>query len=259
MEIKGSNRLEYLDSARGLAAISVVWGHFLFQYGIQDSIPVIAYSPLRIFYNAIPAVSFFFVLSGMVLSYKYFARPLQLNYKQYFITRIFRIYPAFLVVLLLSFIIQFFWYKQIITSPQIATGRDFWSETISSVKLLKEAALFSNISGSSALVSQRWSVIVEMQISLLIPFMILITQKSIYWLFSLVLLIMIFFYESPPAVYFLHFGLGIFIAYKNKEIITAWNSGNYLQKILFFIAGLLLYNYRYMVPFLQQVLLPEQS
>lgn len=248
MEVKTGKRLEYLDSARGLAAIFVVWGHFIFQYGMQDSFPVIAFSPLRFFYNAIPSVSFFFVLSGMVLSYKYFSKNLQVNYTEYVIARLFRIYPAFLVVLLLSFFLQYFFYHPVITDPAMAQGRDFWIEQVPPASLIKESILFSDIKGSSTLVSQRWSLIVEIQISLLIPFMILITQKSKYWLLAFVACVMIIFHESFPAVYFLHFGLGIIIALKNKDIAAKWKTYGRVQKILIFIAGIMLYNYRYMVP-----------
>jgi peptidoglycan/LPS O-acetylase OafA/YrhL len=258
MGIKTNKRLEYLDSARGLAAIFVVWGHFLFQYGVQDNIPAIAHSPLRIFYNAIPAVSFFFVLSGMVLSFKYFAKPVPINYKEYVIARLFRIYPAFLVVLLISFIIQAFFYKQAANISPIADGRDFWAGTIPAVGLMKEAFLFLNLQGSSSLVSQRWSLIVEIQISLLMPFMVLIAQRGIKWLFAFAFCIIIFLHDAFSSIYFMHFALGLFIAYRYKEIISRWSEAGKLSRIIFFTAGLLLYNYRYMIPYLQQAVLPGQ-
>jgi peptidoglycan/LPS O-acetylase OafA/YrhL len=259
MEVKTGNRLEYLDSARGLAAIFVVWGHFIFQYGMQESFPIIAFSPLRFFYNAIPSVSFFFVLSGMVLSYKYFSKNLQVNYTEYVIARLFRIYPAFIVVLLLSFFLQYFFYHPVATVPTMAAGRDFWSEHIPLIKIIKEAVLFSDIKGSSTLVSQRWSLIVEIQISLLIPVMILITQKSKYWLLAFVACVMVIFHESFPAVYFLHFGLGILIALKNKDIAAKWTTLGTVQKILLFVTGAMLYNYRYMVPHFMETYVTGQS
>jgi peptidoglycan/LPS O-acetylase OafA/YrhL len=259
MQIKKNNRLEYLDSARGLAAIFVVWGHFIFQYGMQDKYGIVAFTPLRFFYNAIPSVSFFFVLSGMVLSYKYFSKNLAINYKEYIIARFFRIYPAFIAVLLLSFLIQHFLYKQIISTPPMAEGRDFWATAVGIKNLIEEGILFSRLDGSSELVSQRWSLIVEIQISLLVPVMILITQRSIYWLLAFVCCIIIFFHEAFPAVYFLHFGLGILIALENKEIAAKWLTLSFIKKILLFITGALLYNYRYMVPHWQHELIPNES
>ena len=47
-------------------------------------------------FNGSDAVSFFFVLSGFVLSYKYLALGQPLDMKQFYTNRIFRLWPAFL-------------------------------------------------------------------------------------------------------------------------------------------------------------------
>jgi peptidoglycan/LPS O-acetylase OafA/YrhL len=57
-----NKRLVELDSIRGLAAISVLFGHIV----SLSSVPsILAISPLRIFWLGHGAVIFFFILSDM--------------------------------------------------------------------------------------------------------------------------------------------------------------------------------------------------
>jgi peptidoglycan/LPS O-acetylase OafA/YrhL len=60
-------RIEYLDSARGIASMMVVLGHFI-NWRLSNNFWV-KVIPLTIV-GGTDAVSFFFVLSGFVLSYK---------------------------------------------------------------------------------------------------------------------------------------------------------------------------------------------
>ncbi|WP_427137213.1 acyltransferase family protein [Psychrobacillus psychrodurans] len=80
------NNLKWLDGIRGLAALVVVVGHYLCAYypsvftgSVKDShfdglIDVrLADTPFNLFWNGYFAVSIFFVLSGFVLSTKFFS------------------------------------------------------------------------------------------------------------------------------------------------------------------------------------------
>jgi peptidoglycan/LPS O-acetylase OafA/YrhL len=224
----------------------VVWGHFLFQYGVEDSIPIIAYTPLRLFYNAIPAVSFFFVLSGLVLTKKYFEKKAPLNIKSYYVARLFRIYPAFIVVLILSFLLKNYLYRDIGTVPPIASDRLFWEGNISFVSFLKEANLFFNLNGSN-LIPPRWSLVVEIQVSLLIPFFILIAEKKTAWFLGLIAVMMICFWASDCGIFFLmHFAIGMCMA-KYFKNISRRRKG--INMIILLLIGICVYQYRYMVPY----------
>ncbi|HTQ70598.1 MAG TPA: acyltransferase, partial [Acidocella sp.] len=79
------SRFEVLDGMRGVAAISVMLFHF----------PNMSYPFFR---NGFIAVDLFFMLSGFVLAYSYGAR-LQSNmgYFEYILKRIIRLYPMFLL------------------------------------------------------------------------------------------------------------------------------------------------------------------
>ena len=65
-------RLEYLDTLRGLAALSVIAFHYLQAYGPPPGDWIWTRTPLCIFCDGQLAVSVFFVLSGFVLSNRYF-------------------------------------------------------------------------------------------------------------------------------------------------------------------------------------------
>ena len=75
-------RIEYLDSVRGLAALCTLIGHWLFTFEDGRALSMQTAHFLNLFINGSDAVSLFFVLSGLVLSYKYFkTEDLNLNYK----------------------------------------------------------------------------------------------------------------------------------------------------------------------------------
>lgn len=84
--IDTNGRMDYIDGLKGVAALIVFTGHFLIAfYPFFNSrnpeaiffqnhplISFLVFSPLSIFYNGHFAVMIFFVLSGYLLSYKYF-------------------------------------------------------------------------------------------------------------------------------------------------------------------------------------------
>ena len=91
-----NNRLDYLDAMRGIAAMMVLVGHYI-NWKFKDNA---VNQTLSYIFNANDAVSFFFVLSGFVLSWAYFqniSKPLAIN--KYYVNRIFRLHPGYIVAL----------------------------------------------------------------------------------------------------------------------------------------------------------------
>jgi peptidoglycan/LPS O-acetylase OafA/YrhL len=93
-KVKPETHFKFLDSARGIAALMVFAGHH-FSTFLQNR-PKARY--FNFIFNGGDAVSFFFVLSGFVLSYKYIVLNKPLDIRHFYITRIFRIFPAYFVI-----------------------------------------------------------------------------------------------------------------------------------------------------------------
>ena len=100
------NRYEELDSLRGLAAISVFFGHILLVF---NAIPItnllFEYGPLRAAVAGSEAVTLFFVLSGFVLSLPFYNNG-TFNYGKYVVKRIFRIYIPYLIAILFLILLR---------------------------------------------------------------------------------------------------------------------------------------------------------
>ena len=95
-------RIPYLDSIRGIAAMMVLFYHY-FAWLHADTI---AFQGAVFFINGSDAVSFFFVLSGLVLSYKYLHFDAKIQLKRYALHRFFRLFPAFAVAVLANYLFR---------------------------------------------------------------------------------------------------------------------------------------------------------
>ena len=125
---KHSAYLEYLDAARGIAALMMVVYHFInWKHGDGTWAKL-----LSIPFNGADAVSFFFVLSGFVLSYKYMVLGHSLDIGKFYINRFFLLWPAFFLTVLLN---SLYWYRhdlnlENLTSQFIFNQSSFWNEAI---------------------------------------------------------------------------------------------------------------------------------
>ena len=230
-----NHRIGYLDSVRGLAAFSVVVYHVVMAHwgwNLGGKITVF-------FFNGGDAVSLFFVLSGIVLSLRYFQtdEPLALDYKKFAAARIFRLFPAFLIVLAIDYLYiyrhdtYFFW--------NWLTNKYFW---------LEEALL---VRGRSVILLPDWTLGVELAISLLVPFFILIVRFNQKWLLWF-MAVTFFVGKTYYSAFVFHFCLGVWIAYRFKDIqkFDFKRSGLYPYRYLVYLLIFMLYNIRHVVEFL---------
>lgn len=195
----GSRRIEYLDAIRGLAALSVVVYHVLSSHWAWMTEAKLA----MMVFNGADAVAMFFVLSGLVLSYKVFKRDLVIDaayYKTFAISRVFRLYPAFLIMLVIYYFYEHrgesylaLWIDTFLHNPHY-----FWEEAL----LVRD---------HHHLYLPDWTLGVEMALSLLVPFMVLIARKGdklfLYFLIACVVAGKLYISEFT-----LLFGFGILIA-----------------------------------------------
>lgn len=157
-------RIEQLTFTRYIAALTVVFFHYgssVFPANLPLIKPVLAAGPI--------AVSYFYVLSGFIMAIAYY-RPQSkqpFDTKRYWVARLARIYPVYLLALLLMMAAKF-----------KGAGSDLTTVTLS-VSMLQ-----AWIPGFPlTLNAPGWSLSVEAFFYLLFPLLILgIQRRSLLWL-----------------------------------------------------------------------------
>jgi peptidoglycan/LPS O-acetylase OafA/YrhL len=188
-------RLTYLDSVRGIAALMVLFGHFInWKYDTHSTVKIAS-----IFINANDAVSFFFVLSGMVLAYPYLQLDKKLDIGKFYVARAFRIFPAFWVALLLNALYASRHNLDAtgLVDLFVKNKLEFWEEALL-------------IRGFNRYYGAGWTLTIEMCFSFLMPFLILIAKqnrKLLPWL-----LLASFLAINITGLFLFHFVLGLCIA-----------------------------------------------
>lgn len=187
-----------LNELRALAAIAVIFHHIeLFKF--RDHIPSL-YGYLEYFISHLGknAVYLFFVLSGFLITYLLFLEKSEFKtifLKKFYLRRIYRIWPLYYTVLLISvflipFLVNMFqvfeltpYYYNLITDSSNYT----WESMLMYFTFLPNIALKHGFSIPGA--SQSWSIGVEEQFYLLWPLLLLFfNRKTIPYVFILFLL-----------------------------------------------------------------------
>jgi peptidoglycan/LPS O-acetylase OafA/YrhL len=247
--VSTKTHVTYLESIRGLAALTVITEHFIIAYGLpcENALcqQILDSYPLNFWWNGSPAVSMFFVLSGLVLSLKYFrfghSPDLQsFSLNGYIIGRLFRMWLPYCVILLISAGL----YLQTIESPMLKTLLppsdwivEMWhNHPLTIMDMVRESFLL-NLPEMAVLLPQAWTLEIELLLSLLLPVGLLLAERGTAWLiffalFAVTLLDMSFF--------LLHFLLGLMIA-RHYPSIAEYLSRNIWQRWGVLLIGLFLY------------------
>ena len=206
-----TNRIEYLDSIRGVAAMMVVVYHFIgWKWGDYTK-----YHAASMIFNGSDAVSFFFVLSGFVLSYKYLHSDKRLQTSNYLYKRILRLYPAYITTVLINYL---YWNRALLFDGQLATViQDIFLDN--SQKLWQELVMIKN---NHKFYIPGWTLAVEMIFSLLMPVFVFLARKNIkfIWLLIPFTLILGVFEGNHISMFTMHFALGILLAYYYKSAVN---------------------------------------
>lgn len=225
--MKKFERIDYLDSVRGIAAMMVVIYHYIGWHWGKEK----AYHLASMIFNGSDAVSFFFVLSGFVLSFKYLHSNHGIDLGYYTYKRILRLYPAFIVTVLINFV---YWNRDMVLDGDIIgiiiqffkNPNRLWQE------------LFM-VRGQHIYYIPGWTLGVEMALSMMMPIFIYCARKSIYiirWFVP-----MSIFMGAYISDFTFHFLLGILLAYYYYEIqkadwkIKKWYSFRWLIPIIVFV------------------------
>ncbi|MFN0200641.1 MAG: acyltransferase family protein [Bacteroidia bacterium] len=222
-----SERIDYLDSVRGLAAFSVVIYHFI-GWKWADMLR----TKLAFFiFNGSDAVSLFFVLSGLVLSLKYFRKkenPIEItstHYLQYVVNRILRLLPPFIVVFFANYLyihgntMGLVFFKDIIRNEYF-----FWYELI----LMR---------GKNVTYTPGWTLGIEIALSFFVPIGVMLIRQE-KRLFAFVIGAFLLAGGGYYSGFLFHFALGIWIAFHFDTIKNyPWKESKW-------------YRYRYLIYFL---------
>lgn len=238
-----NRRYTYLDSSRGLAALSVVLSHFFGAYGVFKFLKPVEDTPVHIFWHGAGAVSYFFILSGFVLSISFFKdekAAKDFKIAGYLIRRIFRIYPLYILSLCVSYILLQVYLNNaaLIYVPQRSQWViDLWRDNITIKEAFKQSLLLISIPESTTkLLPQGWTLKLEIIYSSLLPIAVLLIKKD----FLLFLFFFIYLYYAGNWAFFA-FALGILIAYYSDFLEKKIENTHPLMIFLYLLVGLILY------------------
>ncbi|MHA4808554.1 acyltransferase family protein [Flavitalea flava] len=237
-------RFPYLDSARGLAALSVVTWHYIVTFFDYHPGNFFTDSPLHFFWYGEADVIFFFIHSGFILTYSYADEKKRISagsYIRFLIERVFRIYPLFLFVLLVSFILKKSVYP---LSPEIYTTKHiqfFWSGDYNWQNLLKDAALIFPSKGEAFyLIPQEWTLTVEVLVGPLVPILAFLLRKIKWiWLYWILVIVSLKFFGMNT--YLFEFAIGVCLFYNWQKINDLWKRLNIFIRIGAVVVSLVLY------------------
>ena len=150
--------LPALTGVRTLLAFAIVLFHFT-PAGIGPLYPIVD--------NGYVFVSFFFLISGYILSYNYLDRPGRLNVRDFWVARMSRLYPVYLLALAL------FW-EMLRVEWQVRSHADFWQGTVASLFLVQ--GFFPNLATFWNTVA--WTLSCEIALYAIFPFLMRVRWPS---------------------------------------------------------------------------------
>lgn len=198
-------RFTTLDSFRGVFALLVVF-HHLHVVG--------AFIELPFFRRAEILLNFFFVLSGFVLAHSYGLKP-QFGFKRFVISRLFRLYPLHVVMLLVFVLfegVRWAAYMKGFTLNNVPfTGLFAPSEILPNLLLVHA---WTPLTETMSFNYPSWSISIEFYIYMLFGALCLLSLRSRFVMFACVAVVAftMIFTENEPLVWRAMLGLSCFFA-----------------------------------------------
>ncbi|MDF2607280.1 MAG: acyltransferase 3 [Bacillales bacterium] len=274
MNLNKSERINSLDSLRGIASMVVVIFHCLISFPIfyyanfkgeysNKFIEFLTISPFKSFWAGNEAVLLFFILSGFVLSLPFLNNSTP-SYFGYIIKRYFRIYIPYIIIIFMSIILMslFGKYTNIDSMSDSYNGR--WNQPVTIKAILGYLIMFNlDKSNVNAVV---WSLFHEMRISIFFPLLMVILIKydwkkalAIALGLNIIILYMFGFLSNvsnnvisglgfsfrETMYYTTFFILGASFAKYRNFILSMFYPLKYLQKFFIFVLSIFLINNRW--------------
>jgi peptidoglycan/LPS O-acetylase OafA/YrhL len=233
-----NNRYHFLDSSRGLAAFVVLLAHT-----IKTFSPTIYQSSFRFVWDSEAAVLFFFILSGFVLAESIRSEKLTINsYFKFAFKRICRIYPVFIVVLILAFLLY-----PLFDNPISGWLTEYWQNQPTTFDAIKQSILIVRMPNQPAgrILPHDWTLSIEILISLALPFLAWISKRN-SWLVLILTYVMV--KTMPIDSFIFDFAIGVFISSKKDYLISVWKKINFLGHSLLVIFGLIMLQISLLLP-----------
>jgi peptidoglycan/LPS O-acetylase OafA/YrhL len=171
-------RFYELDSLRGVAALTVVFHHFS-RICPEHLTHLLIRTPLRLLIAGHQAVILFFLLSGFVLTLPY-KKKNSLSYGPFLLKRVCRIYLPYLGALALAILCD-------LSFPAHGPSNNYWinytwSQPVTARLVLQHVLFLGNYNWFQ-LNTAFWSLVYEMRISLIFPFIaIAVLRLRSIWL-----------------------------------------------------------------------------
>jgi len=240
-----SNRIDSLDSIRGLAALAVLLGHTAGAFVLPTAwtrLPIV-----NIFFDGRSAVTMFFVLSGFVLSRPYLSAavigqaPRVLCLRTFYLRRITRIYIPWLIIFGLSALAQITVFRQYATVPaQSEWLQGFWNLPQSFSSVLRQFGFLLH-NPAQMLLPQDWSLGVELKGSALVPLFLLLVRRHVLSLLAVGCLILV---GVNTGQYYVSFILGVILSRYHGAIESKLRLWTTASKVSVLMIGILLYQSR---------------
>ncbi|KIL35973.1 hypothetical protein SD71_11590 [Cohnella kolymensis] len=165
-------RFHQLDALRGLAALVVLIRH---SFDVVMHLPsFLEESPLYLFVGGHEAVIFFFILSGFVLSLPFY-KGKEFAYFPYLVKRVSRIYLPFMAAMIVALMMSQMLYQGGVTHLS-AWMSNKWSIEVTGSTVLEQLNILGNHE-TRTYNPVVWSLIHEMRISLIFPFIMIIINR----------------------------------------------------------------------------------
>ncbi len=239
-------RIEYLDSIRGLAALCVLLSHTLKAFAWPASYIWVCHWPfVSIFFNGPEAVGMFFVLSGYVLSRPYVPDPAKADLGRrmflptFYLRRLIRIWPPFFFAFLVSLFAQKFLFTQPATVPPVTAWlAQFWQVQLTMGDFFRQC-VFMLHDIPKMLLNQDWSLRVELKASVLLPLFLMFSLPR--WLPVLGLMMAGILWFSSNGSCFGLFAMGVLVARYERRWLAGLKTLGRMAAGGLLVAGLVLY------------------
>lgn len=252
---QSSRRIIRLETCRGLAALIVVFTHIIVGFapsvsgvleGTKTSASLVGTVPF-VFINGTAAVAFFFVMSGYVLTARFFEQP---DHNYMMVSMLKRLPRLALLTTMATTISAILWVLHLYHFKEASeiTGSTWLQDGANAVfpanfhasfpAATLQGAWLTFVSGDDYYDTSLWTMRYEFYGSMLVftlaPFIVFILRKRMVWLF-IILSIVLFRYASPFMIPFL---CGMGLSY--YRITFARSSNGYINALLLILGVYLL-------------------